>query len=120
MRRDLDLDVGYHARRWQGPEMADVGRVSTRRTPCIARTRPRSPILKRACACGERTTTACSWLRHNIGDVTPCTTQKRVVFLARERLAESELHCHCGRQLSSVAWKAAARGGTTSVPQSSG
>ena len=26
MRRDLDLDVGQHARRRQGPEMADVGR----------------------------------------------------------------------------------------------
>ena len=32
--------------------------------------------------------------RRDIGDVAPCAAQERVVFLARERLAESELHGH--------------------------
>ena len=32
--------------------------------------------------------------RRNVSDVAPCAAQERVVFLARERLAESEFHGH--------------------------
>ncbi len=43
-----------------GPSLAISLAVSTSRTPGIARTEERSPMLKRACACGERSITACS------------------------------------------------------------
>ena len=50
-------------------------------------------MLKRACACGERSTTACSVaVRRDIGHVTAGAAQQRVVLLAGERLTEAEFH----------------------------
>ena len=69
--------------------------VSTRRTPGIARTRAKiadaETGMRMRRAHHDRMQRG---LRRNIGNVAPCPAQQSVIFLARERLAESEFHCH--------------------------
>ena len=95
MRRDLDLDVGQHARRRQGPEMADVGcgqhQADARHRPHAAEIADPETGMGMRRAHHDRMQAGC---RLDIGDIAPCAAQERVVFLARERLAESELHGH--------------------------
>ena len=95
VRRDLDLDVGHHARRRQGSEMADVGggqhqADAGHRAHAAEVADPETGMGMRR-AHHDRMQAGC---RLDIGDVAPRPAQQRVVFLARERLAESELHCH--------------------------
>ncbi len=95
MRRDLDLDVGQHARRRQGPKVRDIGRGQHQ---ADARHRPHAAeIGDPETGVGVRRTHHDRMQRRsrrNVSDVAPCAAQERVVFLARERLAESEFHGH--------------------------
>ena len=93
--RNLDVDVGNHARRRQRPEVGYIGggqhQPHARQRPHprqIGNVEARMRVRRAQHHRMQRR------VRRDIGDVAPRPAQQRVVLLARERLAESEFHRH--------------------------
>src|SRR6266446_8929606 len=90
---------------WHGrpPRSAVSLAVSTSATPGIAAALAASVMRKRACAWGERRTTAWSTVGGMVGDVAAGAADESVVLFARERPAETELGRWHGRAYSAGA-----------------
>src|SRR5262249_39962707 len=95
--RHLDIDVRYNARCRQGAERGDVGSGQNQTdarhfTNMLKIDDAKSRVrMRRAHHHGMK------WpFRTNIGNVTSCPAQERIIFLALEWLAEAELHGHEG------------------------
>src|SRR4029078_5916004 len=95
MRRYLDLDVRWHARRRQGPEMAYVGcrqhEANAGHRAYAGEIADPETRMRMRRAHDDRVQRC---LRCDIGDVAPPAAQRRVVLLECKRLSAPEFHRH--------------------------